>query len=129
MMNQDFQKTLDLYRQNLTEYKLTGNSVYKTAADTAKAWLDSYIQSLQAQTQNQANSIRNFVSQYERSSPELVEMQKRMKEIQKEGPKLQDIYETEKEAQEEEAVDYTRYYVKAGLIVGVLAVFAVTSFL
>lgn len=129
MMNQDFQKTLDMYRQNLTEYKLTGNSVYKTSADTAKAWLDSYVEALQKESQNQANSINNFVSQYQRTNPELIEIQKRIKKVQKEGPELQDIYETEKEAQQQEAVDYTRYYVKAGIIVGVLSVFAVVSFL
>jgi flagellar biosynthesis chaperone FliJ len=128
MMNQEFQKVLDMYRQNLTEYKMTGNSAYKTATDTTKAWLDSYIKSLEKETETQAKSIREFVSKYEQTNPDLVEMQERMKKIREEGPKLQDIYETEMEAQEEEAIDYTRYYVKAGLITGVFAVLVVTSF-
>lgn len=120
-MAKEFESTLDIYRQNLTEYKLTGNSAFKTSADNAKVWLDKYIDFLQDQTQRQANSIQSFVSQYEKTNPELVDMQKRIQKVQKEAPTLQDAYETEIEAQAEEEVDKTPFYVKAGLIVGVLA--------
>ena len=124
-MTKEFDSTLDIYRQNLTEYKLTGNSAFKTAADNAKVWLDKYVEFLQDQAQRQANSIQSFVSDYEKTNPELVDMQKRIQQVQKEGPKLQDTYETEIEAQaEEDTVDMTPYYVKGGLIVGVLAMLA-----
>lgn len=124
MANQDFNTTLELYRNNLTEYKLTGNSAFKTAADSAQAWLESYVKSLEQQAKDQSISINKFVAQYEKSNPELAELQTRIKKVQEEGPKLQDVYETEKEAQEEEPVDFTPYYVKVGLIIGVLAVTA-----
>ena len=124
-MTKEFDSTLDIYRENLTEYKLTGNSAFKTAADNAKVWLDKYVTFLQDQAQRQANSIQSFVSDYEKTNPELVDMQKRIQQVQKEGPRLQDTYETEIEAQaEEDDVDMTPYYVKGGLIVGVLAMLA-----
>jgi alkyl hydroperoxide reductase subunit AhpF len=127
MAQQDFTTVLNRFKSNLTEYKATGNSAYKTAIDTDKAWLDAYIGSLQAQSQQQQNAITQFVAKYEQTNPELVQMQKQMKEIQAEGPKVQDLYETEKEATKEEPIDYSTYYVKAGLIVGVGALALLVS--
>ena len=129
MTDPNFDSTLDIYRQNLTEYKLTGNSAFKTAADNAKAWLDAYVATMQQQNQDQANYIRQFVSQYQNANPELVAMQRRIKKAQEEGPKVQDAYETEKQAQEDEPLDFTQYYVKAGLIAGLFGVVVVMSFL
>jgi hypothetical protein len=127
MTQQDFTTVLNRFKSNLTEYKATGNSAYRTAIDTDKAWLDAYIGSLQAQSLQQQNAIQRFVANYEQTNPELVQMQKQMKEIQEEGPKVQDLYETEKEATKEEPVDYSTYYVKAGLIVGVGALALLVS--
>lgn len=127
MAQQEFSTVLNRFKSNLTEYKTTGNTAYKTAIDTDKAWLDAYIGSLQAQSLQQQNTIQRFVANYEQTNPELVQMQKQMKEIQEEGPKVQDLYETEKEATKEEPVDYSTYYVKAGLIVGVGALALLVS--
>jgi chromosome segregation ATPase len=127
MAQQDFSTVLNRFKSNMTEYKATGNTAYKVAIDTDKAWLDAYIESLRTQSQQQQAAIQSFIANYEQTNPELVQMQKQMKEIQSEGPKLQDIYETEKEANKEEPVDYSTYYVKAGLIVGVGALALLAS--
>jgi chromosome segregation ATPase len=124
MADQDFKNVLNMYRQNLTEYKLTGNTAFKTASDSAKTWLNSYIRAIQSQTRTHENTIRQFVSQYQRSNPELAEIQERVQKVQKEAPKLQDDYETGKESQETAPIDYTQYYVKIGIMVGVLALTA-----
>ena len=127
MANQDFETVLTRYQQNLTEYKVTGNGALKPAVDTDKAWLDSYIATLNQRSQQQQNYIQKFVSEYKNTNPELAQMQDKLKEIREKGPVLQDTYETEMQAQEEEPIDYTPYYVKAGLIVGVAVVVAVVS--
>lgn len=119
---------LEQYRTVLVNYKLSGNSALRQQVDSYKQWLDTYVQSLQRQGQDQANSIQEFVSSYQATNPELVEMQKQLKVIQEEGPKLQDQYETEQRAQEEEPIDFTQYYVKGGLIAGVAALLGVLSF-
>ena len=127
MANQDFDTVLNRYRQNLTDYKVTGTSALKTAVDTDKAWLDSYVAALEQKSQQQQTFIQKFTAEYQRTNPELTEMQAKMKEIREKGPQLQDIYETEKQANEEEPVDLTPYYIKGGLVVGVAAVLAVLS--
>lgn len=126
--NQDFELVLDRYRNNLIEYKLSGNSAYKMAIETDKAWLDSYVESLRNQAQSQQNYIQQFVTNYQNTNPDLVEMQEQIKMVRREGPELQDAYETEKEAEKEEPLDFTPYYVKAGLIAGVFGVLVVASF-
>jgi flagellar biosynthesis chaperone FliJ len=129
MANQDFNTVLARYQQNLTDYKVTGNTGLKQAVDTDRNWLDSYIASLNQRSQQQQNFIQKFMKDYQNTNPELIEMQSKLKEIREKGPVLQDAYETEKKAQEEEPVDYTSYYVKAGLIVGVGTVVALVSFM
>jgi hypothetical protein len=66
---------------------------------------------------------------YETANPDLLEMQAKLKEIREKGPTLQDAYETEKQADEEEPIDFTMYYVKAGLAVGIAAVVGLVTFL
>jgi hypothetical protein len=124
MENQDFNTVLARYQQNLTEYKVTNNASLKPAVDADKKWLDSYVASLEHRSQQQQGFIQKFMKDYQNTNPDLIEMQKKLKEIREKGPVLQDAYETEKQAKEEEKVpvDYTSYYVKGGLIVGVATV-------
>jgi hypothetical protein len=122
-----FNTVLDQYRTSLTYYKLTGNSSVKPQVDTYKQWLDSYVAALQNQGDQQATQIQSFVSEYQTTNPDLLDMQRRMKDIQVEGPRLQDAYETEMAAQVEPPFDHTTHYVKAGLIAGVLAMVAALS--
>ena len=127
MENRDFETVLARYQQNLTDYKVTGNAALRQVIDTDKKWLDSYVESLDQKSQQQQTFIQRFVDEYKNTNPELVEMQDRLKEIREKGPVLQDVYETEKQAQEEEPIDYTPYYVKAGLIVGVAVAVGLVS--
>ena len=124
---QDFVNALDRYYWNLAEYKTTGSAAIKTAVDRDKMFLDQYLEYMNTRVTGQQNEIRTFMNNYEKANPELLQMQQELKQIQTEGPKLQDIYETEKKAQEEEPIDYSPYYVKAGLIVGVGALIALVS--
>jgi hypothetical protein len=127
MANQDFNTVLARYQQNLTDYKVTGNAALKPVLDTDKTWLDSYVAGLEQQSQQQQAFIQKFMAEYQNTNPELVEMQGKLREIREKGPALQDAYETEKQAAEEEPIDFTPYYVKAGLIVGVAAVVALVG--
>lgn len=115
----DFDRVLTRYKTNLTTYTVTGNGALKTAVDTDKTWLDSYVDMLAKRSQRQQSTIQAFVANYQNTNPELVKLQGELKKVREEGPKLQDIYETEKEASQEDPLDFTPYYVKGGLIIGV----------
>jgi flagellar biosynthesis chaperone FliJ len=126
----NFEAVLARYQRNLTEYKVTGNAEMKSAVDIDKTWLDSYVASLDQKSQQQQTFIQKFMTEYQTANPDLLAMQKKLKEIREKGPVLQDAYETEKQAAKESApepIDYTSSYVKAGLIVGVVAVVALVG--
>jgi flagellar biosynthesis chaperone FliJ len=119
MATQDFSRVLDRYQRNLTEFKVGGNAALRTAVDVDKRWLDMYVASLNRASAQQQGFLQRFTQEYERTNPDLAEMQAKLKEIREKGPVLQDAYETEIKGREVESKDFTMIYVKGALIVGV----------
>lgn len=125
----DYQKALELYRKNYLEYKTTGESTYKIAYQNAETWIKLYLEKLQKRVDDDSTYVDKFLEDYERSNPEMMEMQKKMKIIQDKAPKLQQQYETEKLAtQPPPPPDMTSFYIRGGVIAGVLGVMAALSF-
>lgn len=129
MSNDEFASVLNVYRSALLEYKVTGNVAYKTAAENAKKFLDTHIESIRSATTQNAKYIDDFVKRYKDTNPELIKMQEEIKKARTKGPELQDIYEGELKEQKEPPVDETLYYTKAAVIGGLFALIAVMSFL
>ena len=121
----EFERILSRYRQAMIEYKTTGNSTFKMQTETDKKWLDDYISWLQKQADSQTQNIQTFIAEYQSSNPDLVKLQGQIRKVREEGPKLQDQLETNREAVREEPIDLTQYYIKGGLIAGVLGLIAV----
>lgn len=108
---------------------MTGNPSYKTAADSSKNWITSYIQWLETTVATNSNYINKFVADYSTTNPDLVALQEKIKKIKTEGPKLEDDYLTGKEAAETAPRDMTAFYIKGGVILGVGALVAALSLL
>lgn len=127
-METAFNRTLDLYKKNLVEYKTSGNAAFKVAADNAKKWLDDSLKTMEDRAEKNKKEIEDFVKNYDKNNAELASLKKDMRAIRQKGPELQVIYETEHESrkQEEVPVDYSQYYIKGAVLigVGVLAVVA-----
>ena len=115
----EFERTLDIYRSNLSQYKVSGNVSFKTASDNAKIWLDQYIASIESSVEADGKELRDFVKGYEESDQDMLELKSQMADIRSKGPRLQSIYETEHESQKEEPVDYSQYYTKGAVLAGV----------
>ena len=128
-MTTEFDRILEQYKSNLLEYKVTGQSEYKTRANTAEKWLKEYIDALNKSVQNDAAYINRFVKDYENTNPELIKFQKEIQNARKKGPELSDVYEGEKKVLAEEPVDESLFYTKAAAVGGILALAAVASFL
>jgi hypothetical protein len=128
-MASEFDIVLKQYKASLLEYKVSGESVFKRQADNAEKWLNDYISSLKTSIRQDANRITDFARNYENTNPDLVKYAKQIAEVREKGPKLQDIYEGEKESQAEPPIDESQYYTKAAAVGGILALAAVVSFL
>jgi len=129
IMATEFDRVLEQYKANLLEYKVTGQSEYRSRANTAERWLKEYINALNKSVRDDAAYIKRFVKEYENTNPELIKFQKEIQTARKKGPKLGDVYEGEKKVLAEEPVDESLFYTKAAAVGGILALAAVASFL
>jgi hypothetical protein len=119
---------MNAYRTNYVQYKLTGDSSYKIAYENAQKWIERYIQSQQAMLDSNKSYIDKFVVEYSNTNPELSKLQRDMKRIQTQGPELQDKYQTNHRIMgHSKEVDTTPYYIKGGVIAGVVGILAVLS--
>lgn len=126
-MTSEFETTLDLYRRNIVDYKVSGNAAFKVAADVAKKWLDDHLALLNTQADAKATEIQQFVENYDKSDVELASLKNDMRMVRQKGPELQTLYETEHNSEVREEIDYTQYYAKGAVLFGVGALIAVAS--
>jgi hypothetical protein len=128
-MTTEFDMVLRQFKSNMLEYKVTGQAIFKQQADRSEKWLNDYINTLNTTIQRDATFIDNFAKTYARTNPELIKYKKEIANAREKGPELQDVYEGEKETQEEPPLDETPFYTKAAAVGGILAIGAVLSFL
>jgi hypothetical protein len=99
---------------------MTGNTAYKVAYERAQEHLQLYIQTLKKDATTESEYIQKFVQEYRDTNPELAKLGDQMKTIRKQGPQLQDTYETAKAMDvHQPGEDTTSYYIK-GIVVAAL---------
>lgn len=123
----EFDRTLEMYRTNLAQFKISGNAAFKTASDSAKTWLDDYLETQRQEADASKQAIQEFVRSYENSDADLAKLKQDMHEVREKGPELQTIYDTEHETQKEAPVDLSMYYTKGAILGGVVALILVAS--
>jgi len=127
----DFGQAVELYRTNYIEYRATGKNEYKIAYENAERWIQLYLNSIGQRITTGANYINQFVTNYQSSNPELVTLQRRFREIRRDGRSLQDKYTTVKRVSDQEQTpepeDWSEYYVKGVIAVGLLGVIALMA--
>ena len=112
------------YKDNYVQYKLTGNQAYKVAYENAEAWIRDYVANKEKQTKEQGSNVDAFVQKYAQRNPDITKLGGDLKEVRREGPRLQDRYATEQKINQdsEEQIDMTPLYVKAGVGAAILGV-------
>ncbi len=121
----DFGQALEIFKTNYVQYRTTGRPEYKTAYEGAESWISQYLQSMSREIESSAASVNKFIQDNVDANPELVQLQSRFRTIRNEGPAVQDTYATVRRVNKEVPdVDYTEFYVKAGLIVGFVGMIA-----
>lgn len=123
----EFNQTLEMYRTNLVQSKVSGNAAFKTASDNAKKWLDDYLAEQRKAVDSKKEEIEDFVRNYENSGDDLTKLKADMHEVRTKGPELQVLYETEHETQKEAPIDLSLYYTKGAILGGVVGLILVAS--
>jgi hypothetical protein len=109
----------------MAQYKMTGDAASKAAADTAKQWMQYYVQWQEGVARKNTTYINKFVNDYKSTNQDLIKMQKTVKNVKEQGPKMENVYLTNKEAADDTPRDYTPYYVKGGIVLGTLVLVSV----
>jgi hypothetical protein len=117
-------------RDNLLEYKMTGQSQYKQIYEGNKAWLDQYIASLSTQLTREADAINTDVTSYRTANSDMVQTQADFQRVKTEGPQVENRYLTIKKQMDNVPVaDMTGLYVKGGIAAGLaLGIIALSFF-
>lgn len=114
--NVSIPRLLEQMRDNLLEYKMTGQSEYKSVYEGTKSWLDTYIADLNTQLTKDADAITSDVATYRSANTEMTQTQADFQRVKTEGPQLDDAYRTIKTQMDQNPVaDTTGLYVKGGI--------------
>lgn len=114
-------RALELFRDNLLEYKVTGNAAYKSVADGAKAWLDRYIATMNTEITQTADSISSQVSSYSTANADLTQTQADFQRVKTEGPVAEDTYiTTRKQLSQQPVASDSSAYIKGGVAIGLV---------
>lgn len=124
---EDFGQAVEIYKQNYVEYKTTGRAEYKTAYETAQAWIEKYLQTMEKQLTDGRQSITTFVNEYASAGTTLGDLGDKMRTIKREGPASQDAYITIKRINQDVPEDNTDLYVKAGIAAALAGVAGIMS--
>lgn len=131
MSEQDFAHALELYRTNYLQYRTTGKSEYKIAYENAESWIQTYLENVSSQITSGRTFVNTFLQNYSTTNPDMDKLKRRFTEIRKMGPEAEDEYSTIKKINDAADVppDTTAYYVKGGILVGLIgAIFALSAF-
>ncbi len=116
----DYKQVLDIFQKNYVDYKMTGNAAYKIAYERAQDHLQKYVETLKQDATTESEYIQKFVQNYRDTNPELAKLGDQMKDVRKQGPEVQDAYETAKALETHQPVeDTTSYYIR-GMVVATL---------
>jgi hypothetical protein len=117
-------------RDNLLEYKMTGNPRYKSAYDGTKTWMDRYIASLNTKLARESDAITEEVTRYRTANADMTKTQSDFQRVKTEGPKAENTYLTIKQQMDQSPVfdGSTNAYIKVGIAGGLAIVAGVLSF-
>lgn len=125
----DLQTALNTYKTNYAAYKVTGNTSYKTAYEGAQAIITSIIGSVATAADRNDQYLQGFISSYETTNQDIVNLHRKSKEIQKAGPAIQDKLAQSKQLHQHQiaTVNDTGLYIKAGIVVALVVIVGIVG--
>jgi hypothetical protein len=114
-------KLYDDYRRAYTEYRVTGDPAQRKAYEALKIAIETELENKRTGIQSSDKYLRNFADTYQ-ALPEMEEIEKKASEIQREGKKMENELAVSANLGKEIPIDYTPYYVKVGILIGIILV-------
>lgn len=118
----DVRNMLKNYATHMVTYYTTGETAYKVAAQRSLDAVEAHVKKLQDKVEEETTRATKMVNEYDTSNEDVTKLRKQLRSIRKEGPKLEDQYETQKRINDNQPVIETKYWVKIGIVVGLFAI-------
>jgi hypothetical protein len=124
-------QVLEQMRDMLLEYKMSGDTRYKSAYDGLKSWMDRYVAELNLQLTREADTVTTEVSSYQTANADLTKTQSDFRTAVKEGPEVENAYLTIKQQMNQggpSTESSSSTYIKGGIAVGLIVGAIVLTF-
>jgi hypothetical protein len=123
------QSALNTYKTNYATFKATGNPANKTAYESALASINTILESESRTTAANDEYLRKFVSKYQTENQEIDTLSKTSREIQKEGPEIQNKLAQSNQLYQRQiaTVNDTGLYIKAGIVVALVVIVGIVG--
>ena len=122
-MDSQFNTLLRSFHDNYLQYKMTANSSYQNAYQTAQTGLDNIINQLQTTSDQQKSEISSFYKADVEG--QLKDLQSKQRKLQKNIVQQTDELNAAKMRLESPVItspDYTGYYIAMGVMAGIAGV-------
>jgi hypothetical protein len=123
------QSALNTYKTNYAAFKATGNAANKTAYESALASINTILEGESRTTAANDDYLRKFVSKYETENEEIDTLRKTSREIQKEGPEIQNKLAQSNQLYQRQiaTANDTGLYIKAGIVVALVVIVGIVG--
>ena len=124
----EFQTLLDTYSTSYYNYRKNGDNANKVISDTAQSHIQTSLDSMREQINQNQMYIQTFLDEYQDSNPQLQALHLKSQKLQSEGPIVADKLVTS--AQDiSRPIDYTGIMIRVVVLMMVLGVtLAISSF-
>jgi tRNA C32,U32 (ribose-2'-O)-methylase TrmJ len=123
------QSALNTYKTNYAAFKATGNTANKTAYEGAMASINTILESESRTTAANDDYLRKFISKYETENEEIDTLRETSREIQKEGPEIQNKLAQSNQLYQRQiaTANDTGLYIKAGIVVALVVIVGIVG--
>jgi hypothetical protein len=120
----DMQTALNNYKTLYVQYRMSGDQSLATGYQAALTSAQRAITNASAAADANDAFINNFISTYENTSGDLTTLQAKSKDIQKQGPALQNTLAQSQQLHSRTVAvaDETSLYVKSAIVFGLLII-------
>jgi hypothetical protein len=123
-MTTDLNSMLGTFRSAEMQYRLTGDPKFKPAADRAKSAIETYLSTLSNRLEERERQLKKYVDSKTGTPAEVTRLSKESEKIRQNTNKVASDYLVSSNLVEPIPVDWSQYYVKGGIVVGLVAAVA-----
>jgi hypothetical protein len=123
-MTTDLNAMLSTFRSAEMQYRLTGDPKFKPAADRAKDAVETYLSTLSNRLEQRERQLKKYVDSKTGTPAEVTRLSKESEKIRQTTNKVASDYLVSANLVEPIPIDWSQYYVKGSIVVGLVAAIA-----